>query len=124
MSGAHKTYVLVDEQNRDILALAGEAVECSFNGRGLCLCVYNEEVLLAVRRLSYMLRYSSDSHLRRVSQWVITYAYACKQHARASVLRLVSALDPPDGETARCIPHRLLRRGTACLCTVPRVLPY
>jgi len=67
-SGAHKTYVLVDEQNRDILALGGEAVECSFNSRGLGLCVYNEEVLLAVRRLGNMLRYPSVYRLRRASQ--------------------------------------------------------
>jgi len=67
-SGAYKTYVLVDEQNRDILALAGEAIECSFDGRGLGLCVYNEEVLLAVRWLSNMLRHSLVSHLCRVSQ--------------------------------------------------------
>jgi hypothetical protein len=53
--GAHNTYVLVDEQNSNVLALGGEAVECSFDGRGLGLCVYNEKVLLAVRRLGNML---------------------------------------------------------------------
>jgi len=115
--------VLVDEQNRDILALAGEAVECSFDSRGLGLCIYNEEVLLAVRWLGNMLRYPSVSCPHRASQQGIAYAYACKQHARASVLRPVSAFDPPNEEAARCTPHRLLRRGTAYPCTVPRVLP-
>jgi hypothetical protein len=58
--------MLVDEQNRDILALVGEAVECRFNGRGLGLCVYNEEVLLAVWRLGNMLCYASISYSYRV----------------------------------------------------------
>lgn len=49
------TYVLVDQENRDILALSGEAVECCLNGAVFCLCVHNEEVLLRVRGLCHVL---------------------------------------------------------------------
>jgi hypothetical protein len=53
--------VLVDEQNSDIFALAGELVECGLDGRVLGLGVDDEEVLLAVRRLCNVLRESIRS---------------------------------------------------------------
>lgn len=40
--------VLVDKQNRNILAVLGELVECGFDGCRLGLGVDDEEVLLAV----------------------------------------------------------------------------
>lgn len=43
--------VLVDQQNCNVLALLRELVEGSLDGRVLGLCVDDEEVLLAVRRL-------------------------------------------------------------------------
>lgn len=49
------TYMLVYEQNRNVLALGNEAVESSLNIRVLCLGIYDEEVLLCVRRLGDML---------------------------------------------------------------------
>jgi hypothetical protein len=43
--------VLVDEQNGNVLALAGELVEGGLDGCVVRLCVNDEEVLLAVGRL-------------------------------------------------------------------------
>ncbi len=49
------TYVLVDKQNRNILPLACEAVECLLDGFVLCLGVHDEEILLCIRRLRNVL---------------------------------------------------------------------
>jgi hypothetical protein len=48
--------MLVYEQDSDILALLGEALERGFNVRVLCLGVYDEEVLLRVWRLCNVLQ--------------------------------------------------------------------
>lgn len=50
-----KTYMLVDQEDSDVLALRGEAVECRLDGTVLCFGVYNKEVLLGVRRLRHVL---------------------------------------------------------------------
>lgn len=85
--------MLVDKQNGNVLALAGELVKGSFDGRGFRLGIDDQEVLLAVRRLGYMLQHSSGVHSYRIAFRVsIAYAYAREQHARASVLRPVSFL--------------------------------
>lgn len=42
------TYVLVDQQNSNILSLLREVLECSLDGGGLGLGVDNEEVALRV----------------------------------------------------------------------------
>lgn len=47
--------VLVDKQDSDILALGSEVIECRFDSSILRLCVDDEEVLLVVRRLGYVL---------------------------------------------------------------------
>jgi hypothetical protein len=52
----YSTYVLVDQQDSNILALRGEAVKGRLDGAVLRLGVHDEEVLLRVRRLGYVLR--------------------------------------------------------------------
>ena len=47
--------MLVDQQDRNILPLAGEAVEGSFDGAVLRLCIDDEEVLLCVWGLRHVL---------------------------------------------------------------------
>jgi hypothetical protein len=49
------TYMLVYEQDGDILALRGEAVERCFDLCGFRLGVHDEEVLLRVRGCGYVL---------------------------------------------------------------------
>lgn len=56
------TYMLVDEQDGDILSLLREAVECFFDRRGLRLRVYDQKVSLRVRAICDVLQ-------RRVSCW-------------------------------------------------------
>jgi hypothetical protein len=51
--------VLINEQDGNVLALAREAIKGSFDGRGLSLAVYDQEVLLAVWGLGNMLYHSS-----------------------------------------------------------------
>lgn len=89
----NKAYMLVDKQNGDILALGGELVKGSFDGRGFRLGVHDQEVLLAVRWLGNVLQHSSGVHSYRIAfafEVSIAYAYAREQHARASVLSPVS----------------------------------
>ena len=47
--------MLVYEQDSNILALLGEAIECSLDIGGLGLCVDDQEVLLRVRGLCHVL---------------------------------------------------------------------
>lgn len=54
-SGCWATYMLVYEQDSNVLALAGEAIKGSLDGRILRFRVHNEEVLLVVWRLRNML---------------------------------------------------------------------
>lgn len=54
--------MLVDEQNGNVLALGGEAIEGGLDGRRLGLCVDDEKVLLAVGRLGDVLCYSLVVH--------------------------------------------------------------
>ena len=49
------SYVLVDEENRNILALAGVIVESLFDGMVVCLCIDDEEVLLGFWGWGYVL---------------------------------------------------------------------
>lgn len=60
--------MLVDEQNGNVLALRGEAIESGLDGRRLGLCVDNEKVLLAIRRLGDVLCYSLVVHRVAFSQ--------------------------------------------------------
>ena len=53
------TYVLVDQQDSNVLALRGEAVKGRLDGAVLRLGVHDEEVLLRVWRLGYVLRWVS-----------------------------------------------------------------
>jgi hypothetical protein len=96
--------VLVDEQNRNILALGGELVECGFDGCVFGLRVHDEEVLLAVRGLGDVL-YMTIRLMRKGNRSCReSYAYACEEHACDGVLRMVS-----DGAQARIAgrrPHR------------------
>lgn len=48
--------MLVDKQDRNVLALLGEAVECGLDGAVLRLCVNDEEVLLCVGGLCHVLQ--------------------------------------------------------------------
>ncbi len=47
--------MLIDKQNPNILSLAGEFVECSFDRSGFGLGVDDEEVLLGVWVVGYVL---------------------------------------------------------------------
>ena len=47
--------MLVDEQDGYIFAVTGIAVEGGFDGGGLCFGIDDEEVLLGVRGLRYVL---------------------------------------------------------------------
>lgn len=43
---AQETHVLVDQEYRNILPLAGEPIKSLFNGTCLGLCIHDKEVLL------------------------------------------------------------------------------
>lgn len=53
--GKRGTYVLVDQQNGNVLALGGEAVKGGLNGAVFRLCVHDEEILLCIWRLRHVL---------------------------------------------------------------------
>lgn len=53
------TYMLVDKQNGNVLALVGEAIKGGFDGRRLGLAVHNQKVLLAIWRLGNVLYHLS-----------------------------------------------------------------
>jgi hypothetical protein len=57
------TYMLVDEQNRDVLAFSCEAVERGFDLGGLGFGVHDEEVFLRVGGWGYVLDCSSTSSM-------------------------------------------------------------
>lgn len=59
-----ESYVLVDEENGNVLALLGEAVKGLFDGVRLGLVVDNEVVLLRVRRVGDVL----SSEVRELSR--------------------------------------------------------
>jgi hypothetical protein len=95
--------VLVDEQDGDVLALLGELVESGFDGRVFRLCVDDEEVLLAVRRLRHVLQLLLGRVLEVLRCWRETHAYAGKKHACYSVLRPISTAASSAG---KCAPRR------------------
>jgi hypothetical protein len=78
--------VLVDEQNRNILALGSELVECSLDDRVFGFRVHDEEVLLAVRGLRDVLERSIRTCWAPKSAGRESYAYACEEHACDGVL--------------------------------------
>ena len=55
------THVLIDQDDADVLALGGEAVEGGLDGGGVGLAVHHEEVLLRVRRVRHVLLFSRPS---------------------------------------------------------------
>lgn len=72
-SGVVWTYMLVDQQNGNVLALAGEAVECCLDGAVFRLGVDDEEVLLRVWRLGDVLYIVSPLCLDlSLSSWGLT----------------------------------------------------
>lgn len=54
-TASDSTYMLVNKQNGNVLALVGEAIEGGFDGRRFGLAVHNQKVLLAVWRLGNVL---------------------------------------------------------------------
>lgn len=62
-----RPYVLVDEENGNVLALLGEAVESLLDGVGLGLVVYDEVVLLSIRRVGNMLCEDVRKYVQRKS---------------------------------------------------------
>lgn len=59
--------MLVDEENGNVLALLGEAVESLLDGVGLGLVVYDEVVLLSIRRVGNMLCEDVRKYVQRKS---------------------------------------------------------
>jgi hypothetical protein len=47
--------MLINQQNRNILPLRREAIECGFDLCGFCFGVHDQEVLLCVRGWGYVL---------------------------------------------------------------------
>lgn len=47
--------MLINQQNRNILPLLCETLECGLDGAVVCFAVYHEEVLLGVWRVGNML---------------------------------------------------------------------
>jgi hypothetical protein len=82
--------VLVNQQDCDVLPLACELIKGGFDGAVLCLRIHDEEVLLCVRGLCYVLLLSIICLPPFQRQVVGTHADARKQHARYCVLSLVS----------------------------------
>jgi hypothetical protein len=62
-----RPYVLVDEDNGNVLAFLGEAVKGLFDGVSLGLVVDDEVVLLSIRRVGNML-YSEVRGLSRIER--------------------------------------------------------
>ena len=58
-------YMLIYKQNSDILPILRISVKGLLDRRGLGLCVDNEEILLRVRRLGYVLMRKSVSRFPR-----------------------------------------------------------
>jgi hypothetical protein len=71
--------MLIDEDNGNVLALLGEAVKGLLDGVGLGLVVYDEVVLLSIRRVGYVL----CSEVRGLSRKRGMYGAIILRHQRA-----------------------------------------
>ena len=54
------TNMLIDQDNPNVFPLGSESLKCRLDGRGFCLAVHHQEVLLVVWRRRDMLRWSSQ----------------------------------------------------------------
>ena len=87
--------MLIYKQNSNILPLPCEALKCVFDRRVVRFGVYDEEILLRVGRIGYMLFTLFHQYaMLHMIEHLGTYADACKQDACHTVLVIQSVLAP------------------------------